>query len=342
MVIVAVPLGSLVALFGVCSALYAFRRWLWQQRAQKVLVDVLGGRNTKKLEAAIVAGDAAHVSRKKMNKAKQQLSLLQRRYTGYESLLEAIDGNTRLMKGSDLARNCRRLERYQVLPPESFWSSQHFQTMMRTIEIVAISYCWIHPVHPDPKSEHLKIISRAIMLRLALKGPGRITDLAVFLDYCSMPQHGEHGPEYDPQPGQQRSPQEQATFKCGLRNVNLWYSHQLTSVWLLKWVPDRVTHKYMDRGWPFFEQAISSMITDSTNLVDLDCNSVESCDWTSLHELCRSQRKPPMLPDIFAARLQQKAFTNGESDMTFVAEKYQETFGIISLQFLLHSNRLFG
>ena len=68
------------------------------------------------------------------------------------------------------------------------------------------------------------------------------------------------------------------------------------------------------------------MITDSTNLVDLDHNAVQSADWTSLHELCRSQRKPPMLPDTFTARLQQKAFTNGESDMTFVGEKYKETF----------------
>ena len=81
-----------------------------------------------------------------------------------------------------------------------------------------------------------------------------------------------------------------------------------------------------DRGWPFFEQAISSMITDSTNLVDLDCDVVQSGDWTSLHELCRSQRKPPMLPDTFTAKLQQKVFTNGESDMTFVSEKYAETF----------------
>ena len=53
-----------------------------------------------------------------------------------------------------------------------------------------------HSVHSDPKSEHLSIISRAIMLRLALKGPGRIHDLAVFLDYSSLPQNGELGPKH--------------------------------------------------------------------------------------------------------------------------------------------------
>ena len=84
------------------------------------------------------------------------------------------------------------------------------------------------------------------MLRLALKGPGRIHDLAVFLDYASLPQNDEHGPEYDPQPGQPRSPQDHAAFKRGLLNVNLWYSHQLTCIWLLKWVPERVPNKYMD------------------------------------------------------------------------------------------------
>ena len=69
------------------------------------------------------------------------------------------------------------------------------------------------------------------------------------------------------------------------------------------------------------------MITDSTNLVDLDYTAVQSGDWTSLHELCRSQRKPPMLPDAFTAKLQQKVFTNGESDTIFVSEKYEETVG---------------
>merc|ERR1719199_556090 len=99
MAIVAACIAGLATVFGACLALYALMRWRWQQLALKVLVDALGDRSTKKLESAIEAGDKAHLSRKKMNKAKQKLSELQRRYTGYESLLNAIDGDTRLVKG---------------------------------------------------------------------------------------------------------------------------------------------------------------------------------------------------------------------------------------------------
>ena len=149
-------------------------------------VKALGSRSTKKLEAAIDAGDRARISRKKMNKAKQTLTLLQRRYTGYESLLDAIEsGDTRLIKGSYIAGECHRFPRCQDLLPESFWNPRQFQAMSRSVEVVGLSYCWNHPVHPDPVCEVLGIISQIILLRLAVKGLGSIHDLAVFVDYMS-------------------------------------------------------------------------------------------------------------------------------------------------------------
>ena len=286
MAIVAGSLGSLAAVFGACFALYAFRCRRWQQRALRVLEDALGSRSTKKLQAAIDAGDKVHLSRKKMNEAKQKLTLLQHHYTGYESLLNAIDsGDTRLIKGSYIAGECHRFPRCQELPPKSFWNPRQFQAMSRSVEVVGLSYCWNHPVHPDPVCEVLGIIVRIISLRLAVKGLGSIHDLAVFVDYMSLPQNAEVGASTDPQPGQARSPEEHARFKRGLLNVNLWYAHQSSCVWLLKWSPERISHKYMDRGWPFFEQAISAMITDPINLIELNQNTIQSKDWTALLEV---------------------------------------------------------
>ena len=62
MAIVAASIGGLAAVFGAGFAVLAFWRWRWQQRALKALVDAVGSRSTKKLEAAIDAGDRAHLS----------------------------------------------------------------------------------------------------------------------------------------------------------------------------------------------------------------------------------------------------------------------------------------
>ena len=64
---------------------------------------------------------------------------------------------------------------------------------------------------------------------------------------------------------------------------NLWYAHQGTCVWLQKWTPTDIK-PYMERGWPFFEQAVASMITDSTKLVELNSWTVQCLDWITLHE----------------------------------------------------------
>ena len=52
------------------------------------------------------------------------------------------------------------------------------------------------------------------------------------------------------------------------QDINLWYAHALICVWLVTFVPEGVV-AYSERGWPAFEQAISSMLTPSWQLLDL-------------------------------------------------------------------------
>ena len=68
----------------------------------------------------------------------------------------------------------------------------------------------------------------------------------------------------------------------------------------------------MERGWPFFEQAVSGMITDCNNLIELDFDEVNDAElWVDLHEHCRAHRKPPLSLEAFRLALQTKVFTNG-------------------------------
>mmetsp|Transcript_125522 Transcript_125522/g.390738 ORF Transcript_125522/g.390738 Transcript_125522/m.390738 type:complete len:338 (+) Transcript_125522:62-1075(+) len=217
----------------------------------------------------------------------------------------------------------------QDLPPEAFWQAKELRGAVRVVTLVALSYCWLHPVNPDPEGKHLRILQHALRLRLGLRGPGRVQDLALFIDYMSLPQHGETGddpakPEKDPL--LDRTPDEAAIFKKGLGMVNITYANQQVEVWLLKWVPESEPRKYMDRGWPFFEQAVSGLIKDATNLVQLSIESLEFTSWVELYESTTRERDAPIEPGRFGEELQRKTFTNGKSDMDFVQKKYTETF----------------
>merc|ERR1719482_7616 len=131
----------------------------------------------------------------------------------------------------------------------------------------------------------------------------------------SLPQHGETGPRENPTRGVQRTEEEYVTkFKPGLVNVNLWYAHQRTNVWLLRWTPphNQSIRPYVERGWPFFEQAISSLVADSSSMFDLAPQNVSAAQhWNHLYGKCRNLRKPPMSPEIFDNEVAKKVFTNG-------------------------------
>ena len=106
-------------------------------------------------------------------------------------------GDMKLVRGSWLAdpHNIERFGRQQVLPREAIWAPDELHSQLIAVRIVAISYRGLHPVNPDPHCKHLRELQRAIRLRLSRNGPGQIQDLAIFLDYMSLPQHGEQGDE---------------------------------------------------------------------------------------------------------------------------------------------------
>lgn len=324
---VCVILGGIIVVFVAGFLLRALWRRRLQKRAIKAIETAMCEHCRLSLQEKLHDGASARLSFDQLRKARARLRVLERKHTDYESILEAIEnGDTRLVRGSWLASECSRLRRCQELPAEAFWSPADLHAMIKHLQIIAISYCWLHSVHPDPRGEHLAILHRTISLRMAEKGEARIDDLAIFLDYLSLPQDAESGDEANPVPGEVRSPDDMLVFQRGLGNVNLWYSHQDVVVWLLRWVPERIEHAYADRGWPFFEWVVASMIKDAMKLIDVGVRTFECAEWDVLMDAGRMGRNPPMVPDKFAALLEGKHFTNGTEDKDFVRELYRRTF----------------
>jgi hypothetical protein len=311
--------GILVFILTVSSCVYGVWKFKRQARVIKMIEKACETKDKKALCDAIEQGETIQLKNFVLSKPREVLKQQKRKFVDQRTLLEALElGDTKLVKGSYLLTS-DKMVRCQDLPQdEAFWKVANLTALYKRIEVVAISYCWIEPGHPDPHGEQLQIFQKIVELRLGCQGQTRVLDLAIFLDFLSMAQD-------------ERTQEEEVSFKRALADVNLWYAHQDTVVWLQTWLPERVVHKYNGRGWPRFERAVSMMITDGDNLLDLApggksiAHDSECVDFQTLWHKCHASRKPPRLPEAFEEVLQTLHFTNG-SDREFVAKKYKETF----------------
>merc|ERR1712224_518913 len=92
--------------------------------------------------------------------------------------------------------------------------------------IVALSYCWRSPSHPDPDGELVEEIARMLHLhkQFWLKKGWDNPIIGVFWDWASLYQRP-------------RSAAQEQIFVQSLFAVNLWYAHQLTIKWLATQLP---------------------------------------------------------------------------------------------------------
>lgn len=260
-------------------------------------------------------------------------------YLKFDSLRAAlVGGDTALIRGSWLvgffSHGYGVLPCRQELPPEAFFSPED----ALKAPIVAISYCWLTPEHPDPRCQQLRVIA-SVIDHWNRSYPDK--DLAVFIDWCSLYQ-------------EPRSPEHQERYERSLDNISLWYAHVDTHVWLMTRVPDGV-RPYRDRGWPTFERALSHLITPREKVLDLGLITTRGPDWEHLVKVCTtpslagapmrpgpaatamamaasSLRRPllprqpvPLLPDILIEELRRKHFTS-VSDRAFLERAYRRTF----------------
>jgi len=235
------------------------------------------------------------------------------------------EGDTILIKGSWLLRQCatgRPLPKRQELPPEAAWAPDELipKVQSGTVKIVAISYCWLTALHPDPDGNQLRKIGRVIeqqLQRTKYEDDYKIDDLAMFWDWLSLYQ-------------KPRSDAEDTIFKRALPNMGLWYAHQMVIKWLLTIVPADV-RAYNDRGWPTFERSVSGLIVGHHGVLDLGLFDACCTYWGGgiqrggTQYQCKAGRRPPSTPGVFQTEVLTKHFTAGY-DKDFVIEKYETTF----------------
>ena len=171
-------------------------------------------------------------------------------YTTLHALNAALaNGSTALIRADYLVKLAEEggvLGHRSQLPAEAIYEGPVWQYMdddgYHGVVIVALSYMWGGPDHPDPKGEQLRDVAKFLKWLQSTEGSdsyGNCT-IAVFWDWASL---------YQDKPRGSRTAVEEALFKLGLGNVNLWYCHLLTLTLMNKKLPEGRLIGYDGSGW---------------------------------------------------------------------------------------------
>lgn len=230
-----------------------------------------------------------------------------------------------------LGRKGGRLAHRQALPEKAFLSLAALETMDRgpggALRIIAVSYPWLQPDHPDPHSQTLQLLARVLRAYVAEEGG----TCGVFLDFCSLHQKGAGG--------EPRSEEETELFNTALGCLSDWYSHPKTVVLKLTKMPEGYpngftfapstspnTADYNGRGWCFKESSVANLVKDYDFCLDLGRLGAETEGWRTIASECQAGRVAPLTPEDFFVQLEQKSFTSKKADLPTVSGLYKAAF----------------
>ena len=129
----------------------------------------------------------------------------------------------------------------------------------------------------------------------------------------------------------ERTPDQKALFREGLRASNVWYGSVHTTVLIQSHLPPGFTATpYSQSGWCFVEATISSVIKYSYTRFDMGALELDSAGnlvmdehFGTVMQSCGSRRCVPLRPDVVRHLLHtEKKFTT-EADKEVVAELYE-------------------
>ena len=170
----------------------------------------------------------------------------QQDYTSLHALNAALDDeSTALIRAKYLLKVAEEggvLGHRKQLPAEAIFEGPVYQYLddnYHGVVIVALSYMWGGPDHPDPKGEQLRDVAKFLKWLQSTPEYKNCT-IAVFWDWASL---------YQDKPRGSRTPLEDALFNLGLGNVNLWYCHVLTITLMNKKKPEGRLIGYDGSGW---------------------------------------------------------------------------------------------
>ena len=255
-------------------------------------------------------------------------------YTTAEGLVPAVQsGALAPLRSSYLKRlveSGEALQKRQDLPEAAFWDVAAFKRL-RELEqpmssIFALSYRWLMAEHPDPDSFHLsKVVAFLEVHKAFMKKVGIYVDddCAVFWDFGSL---------FQPE----RTPDQKALFREGLRASNVWYGSAFTTVLIQSHLPPGFTATpYSQSGWCFVEATISSVIKDSATRFDMGALELDGAgnlvmDVETVMGRCNGRRCVPLRPDVVRHLLyNEKKFTT-DADKAVVADLYERFFNDVA------------
>jgi len=225
------------------------------------------------------------------------------------------------------------ISRRQDLPPqEAFVSCQNVKLLTQTkvrlsgLRIVALSYMWLHPDHPDPNGfTTLQLLAQA--LRVFIEDEWRFGEReprwVVLWDYVSLFQHP-------------RTSQETVLFRKGLDSLAAFFTHPHTYVFKITKHPPNYpqgyglpdvanTAPYERRGWPSTEASLADLNKKGEKIADLSWAQTNFRGIDDVFGTFGAKRPPFSLPQ-FERRVAQCSFTNQFDDLPLVSRIYRKGF----------------
>jgi len=194
------------------------------------------------------------------------------------------------------------------------------------LPLLAFTYCWLSPEHPDPIGEQLGRVLPILKLMLAKAKEygGEHATVAAMQDYVSFPQ-------------EPRSEEDLTRFRYGLKNeLNAWYSHPYVPALMFDFessdAPEHTNLRpYHKRGWCSTEMQMGSIVKDGACLWSLSQLKADVSSFADAVTQMTAARRAPKSPDAYSADLRERiasgdvAFTH-DSDVDVVLGIYERGF----------------
>ena len=185
-----------------------------------------------------------------------------------DSPVALVDARFLISLADEGGRLCRR----QDLPAAALLDLATLRRMPSGhagLRVLCVSYPWLQPDHPDPKSSNLRLLARVLEVFVAepTHYGGDACTWGVFLDFCSLHQKDASG---------ERTPNEGLLFGRALSKLSDLYSHQSAFILKITRMPDSYpsgfifpegmtanTADYYGRGWCFCESSMGNLVKPS-------------------------------------------------------------------------------